>query len=491
MTPEQWAQARTLFEQAADVPPAELPLWLSAQTTDTVVVEEVRSLLAVESRAGGFLIGPVLSRVGALMEDDAGRFAEGEALGPYVMVRELGRGGMGHVYLATDTRLGRQVALKVLAPKYAADQTQRERLRREARAAAALGHPGICTVYALEELGDEVVIATEYVEGRTLREEFETGGRPSAERLLQTARELATALDAAHRAGVTHRDLKPENVMRAADGHLKILDFGLALRDEHAAAPRVTTPGMLVGTPLYMAPEQVEGQVAGPRSDIWALGVVLYEFATGTHPFAAATPLALAARILEGRPVPVASLRPDLPVRVTQVIQQCLQRREAERFQSALDIALMLDAELPPVLSEQVRWWRIHQGAAIALYVVAVVVAWLVLLQSAERAADAAFVFVMVVATIGGLLRGHLLFAHRMHDRRTFLRELQQASTPLLSVDCVLGAGLVLEGLWVALSDAVPGALIAGFGLGVILTRIVLERSTTDAAFTDGTTTAS
>ena len=495
MTPEQWAQARALFEQAADIPPADLPVWLRAQTRDSVVIDEVHSLLAVDSRAGAFLSEPVLPRVGSLMAEDAGRFAEGESLGPYLIARELGRGGMGHVYLATDTRLGRQVALKVLAPRYAADHVQRERLRREARAAAALSHPGICTVYALEELDDEVVIATEYVEGRTLREECESGVRPTTERLLQTARELATALDAAHRAGVTHRDLKPENVMRAGDGHLKILDFGLALMDERAdvagPSPRVTTPGMLVGTPLYMAPEQIEGAVAGPGSDIWALGVLLYEFATGTHPFSAATPLALAARILESRPAPIASLRPDLPDRLAQVIQQCLQRRVGERLQSALDVVLILDAESQPIVSEQVRWWRIHQGAAIALYVVAVLVAWLVLLRSAERAADAAFVFVMVVATIGGLLRGHLLFAHRMYDRRTFLRELQQASTPLLAVDCVLGAGLVTEGFWVALSDAVPGALIAGFGLGVILTRIVLERSTTDAAFTDGPATVS
>lgn len=144
---------------------------------------------------------------------------------------------------------------------------------------------------------------------------------------------------------------------------------------------------------------------------------------------------------------------------------------------------LALDVEPPATTSEQVRWWRIHQAAVIALYLVAVVVAWLVLLRSEQRAADAAFVFVMVVATIGGLLRGHLLFAHRMHDRHTFARELDQASTPLLATDCVLGAGLVVEGLWVAFFDAVPGALVAGLGLGIVLTRIVLERSTTAVAF--------
>lgn len=492
MTPDQWALARDLFEQAADLPVDEQATWVRQHTSDPVVVDEVLSLLAFESRAGAFLNEPVLSRVGALLDEDAPRFLDGGHLGPYAIVRELGRGGMGHVYLATDTRLGRLVALKVLAPRFANDPAQRERLRREARAAAALRHPGICTVYALEELDDEVVIATEYVDGRTLREEIEAGPRPPDEALLQTARELTAALAAAHEAGVTHRDLKPENVIRARDGRVKILDFGLALLasnpDATDGALRMTTPGVLVGTPMYMAPEQVEGQDTDARTDLWALGVLLYEFATGTHPFATASPLALAARILESAPVPIATLRPDVPVRVQQVVQQCLMRRPADRWASARDIGFVLDGHERAPVSEPVRWWRIHQGAALALYVVAVVVAWLVLRRSADRAADAAFVFVMVIATIGGVLRGHLLFAHGMHDRRTFLRELQQVTTPLLATDVVLGAGLIAEGLWVALVDAVPGALIAGLGLGIILTRLVLERSTTDVAFPDAAT---
>lgn len=487
MTPEQWRHARDLFEEAVEQPLAERAAWLEARGEAPEVVEEVRSLLAHHARAGAFLSEPVLNRAGHLLDQES-RFANGDVIGPYRIEREVGRGGMGHVFLATDTRLGRQVALKVLASASSQDGSQRERLRREARAAASLRHPGICTVYAFEEIGDDVLLATEFVDGHTLCEEIDGGRRPSADRLARAARDLAAALAVAHAAGITHRDLKPENVMCAADGQLKILDFGLALTaeppGEGGGAARVTSPGTLVGTPMYMAPEQIEGRPADARTDIWALGLLLYEYASGAHPFAAATPLALAARILDGAVAPLAAVRSDLPRTVVTVVHRCLARLPADRYGSALDIVAALDrAEEPGAATEAVRWWRIHQWVVIGLYVVALVVAWAVLQRSAARAADAAFVFVMVVATIGGVLRGHLLFTHRVHDRTRFHHQLRQVSTTLLGVDGALGAGLVVEGLWVALADAVPGAVIAGLGFGIVLTRLVLERSTTEGAF--------
>ena len=166
-------------------------------------------------------------RFPALLDDDEAAYAAGRVIGPYTIVRELGRGGMGRVYLASDARLGRNVALKAIAPRLIGDPAQRERLRREARAAAGLTHPGICTVYALEEYDGDLFIAAEYMDGRTLREEIAGGSRPLAADILRTARDIAAALASAHASGIVHRDLKPENVMRTSDGRVKILDFGL------------------------------------------------------------------------------------------------------------------------------------------------------------------------------------------------------------------------------------------------------------------------
>ena len=246
-----------------------------------MVREEVESLLNHHSRAGSFLNEPVPASVPALLDEEEA-VAVGTVIGHYTVVRELGRGAMGRVYLARDSRLGRQVALKALAPHLTGDPSHRERLKREARAAAGLAHSGICTVYALEEIDGYLFIASELVDGQTLREEIVRDRQPSADAILATARELAEALASAHGKGITHRDFKPENVMRDRTGRLKVLDFGLA-RTTHALTPLssspagalATLPGLLVGTPAYMSPEQLNGQPADPRADVFAFGVVL------------------------------------------------------------------------------------------------------------------------------------------------------------------------------------------------------------------------
>ena len=189
-----------------------------------------------------------------LNEDDP--YEAGHVIGHYTIVRELGHGGMGWVYLATDARLGRNVALKALAPRFTGDPKHRERLRREALTAARLSHDGVCTVYELYEHEGNLFIAYAYVEGHTLRDEIGDGRRPQGTEILRTARDIAEALGFAHAHGIVHRDLKPENVMRTTDGHIKILDFGLArfdLPDGDPSVIHVTVPGVLVGTPGYMA----------------------------------------------------------------------------------------------------------------------------------------------------------------------------------------------------------------------------------------------
>lgn len=488
MTPEQWRRARDLFEEAVERPAEGLEAWLDAQGADPEVAGEVRALLREHARAGAFLQESAVSRMPDLFEEEP-PFEPGTIVGGYSIERELGRGGMGRIYLATDIRLRRKVALKALAPRFVADVQQRERLRREARAAASLTHPGICTVYALEEVGDTVFIASEYLEGETLRQEMERGVRPTPEVLLETARELASALASAHARGITHRDLKPENVMRLANGRLKILDFGLALVEAEMASaesPRVTAPGMLVGTPAYMAPEQVNGGTADPRTDLFALGVLLYEYATGQHPFEAQSPLALAARILESEPPPLHERRPDVPPVVAVAVHRCLRKVPADRYPHAGDLVLALgrtdDVAGDAVRGEALAWWRNHMGVAIGLYFVAASAGWLVK-EWQHGMALQGFVALAMAATVGGVFRGHLLFSERTHRRAAFLGELRRSARVLLAVDLVVAITLVLEGFWVAQDRSVAGVLILGLGIGVALARLVLEPSTTDAAF--------
>jgi serine/threonine-protein kinase len=486
MTSVEWREVRNLFERAIELPSnVDAARWVAGEATDPAVAAEVTSLLDHNSRAGAFLNGPAVERVAGLLDEDS-RFAPGDAIGSYRIAREIGRGGMGRVYLATDTRLGRDVALKVLAPSLVRDNSQRERLRREARAAAALSHPGICTVYALEEIGADVVIAAEHIEGKSLREEIIAGSRPSSADLLRTLRDLSSAVAAAHARGITHRDLKPENVMRTADGSLKVLDFGLALVDEPAVSePRVTTPGTIVGTPAYMAPEQINGQPADARTDVFAIGVIGYELATGVHPFEAATAVGVWARILEGEPSPLGTVRSDLTTHLEAVIGRSLRKNPNERFGNAGELLQALTSvEHGPAKAGSGRpfWWRTHLVAVVALYVLASVAGWLVS-QWEHGLATAGFVVIALLAMTGGILRGHLLFAERAHDARTFRSELERAGSPLAAVDLVMAAALVVEGLWVSQTWPLRGVLVSSLGLGIGLARQVLERSTTYAAF--------
>ena len=248
----QWSRVRELFERVLAEEPADFDEWLARECPDSEDLRaEVKSLFEHYTSAGEFLVEPIATREPSLLDEEPG-YPPGHVIGQYTIVRELGRGGMGRVYLATDAALGRKVALKALPPAVASDPSQRERLKREARAAALLNHPGICTVYAWVEHEGELFIAAEYLEGRTLREEIASGRRAPAQDVLGTAQEIAAALASAHAGGVIHRDLKPENVMRTHGGRLKIVDFGLARVDAPAFAgsiATVTQPGFISARP--------------------------------------------------------------------------------------------------------------------------------------------------------------------------------------------------------------------------------------------------
>jgi serine/threonine protein kinase/tetratricopeptide (TPR) repeat protein len=269
----------------------------------------------------------------------------GDTVGRYRLIRELGRGGMGVVFLAHDSVLDRQVALKVILAAEAGI-ADRRRFEREARSAARLHHPGIATVFDVGVDDGRSFLAMEYVQGETLADRLKRGPLP-AEALLSLAQQLAAALAAAHDAGVVHRDLKPGNIMCAADGRVRLLDFGLAraasvVDADSAAAEPLTHTGVLVGTPAYMAPEQARGDRTGTASDVFALGVVLHEAATGRSAFRGPNVFAVLASVLSETPPSLSTVRPDLPAGFDDVVMRCLRKDPSERFPHAADVVRAL-----------------------------------------------------------------------------------------------------------------------------------------------------
>src|SRR5213593_2214935 len=352
MTPERWEQVGKFYQAALALQPAERETFLDdACRDDTAMRREVESLLAAEDGAGSFLAAGAMKDAAKMLVEEKSLSLVGKELGHYHVLSLLGSGGMGEVYLAEDARLKRKVALKLLPAGLTANQDRLRRFEQEARAASALNHPNIITIHEIGEVDGLNFIVTEFIAGETLRQRMATA-RLNLATVLDVATQTAGALAAAHAAGIVHRDLKPENIMVRPDGLIKVLDFGLAklteprTSDVEGEAPTVarvdTKMGAIMGTAQYMSPEQARGLKVDARTDIFSLGVVLYEMLAGRAPFLGETTADIISVLLHKEPQPLSTLAPETPAELQSIISKALRKDKNERYQTVKDLLIDL-----------------------------------------------------------------------------------------------------------------------------------------------------
>lgn len=514
--PQRWARVGELFHQMLELPPADRAAFYERVTADEPsLAAELRSLLVAHERAAGFLEQPAATPA----ELDAiarSMPVEGREIGPYRLRRVLGEGGMGVVYLAEDTRLGRLVALKAVSPRFAGDARRVERLRREARAAASLNHPGIATVYALDEVDGQLYLAAEYVQGDTLRDVL-TQGPLGVAKTLETGTAIARALAAAHAGGIVHRDLKPENIALTMEGGVKVLDFGLAWIDAPPGdRPALTEVDAAVGTPAYMSPEQIRGGPVDARSDVFSLGVLLYELASGHHPFKGGTQASTIASILEDTPTPLVSRLTSSeatgPGRaLDRVVQTAVAKAPDARYQTMLEVADALLAagwtratdaavsgrDAPATMSWRDKaaahqlgtgapaarwWWQFHQATTCVAYLLLLAPLWGTR-QAWGEGDRGMFVFLvgLVAAVVSGALRLHLWFASR-HYLDDWVTQHRRSRGWILAADLIFSLVLLAAGIAAIRAEA-PAVLMVAAAAAVTVSFTVIEPATTRAAF--------
>ncbi|MEK6407925.1 MAG: protein kinase [Acidobacteriota bacterium] len=349
MSPARWQEVESLLQAALERQPAERGAFLDeACAGDDALRKEVEFLLASSEQVQSFIESPALEDAAALIADENGNSMLGRRIGAYQIISLLGAGGMGEVYLAQDTRLGRKAAIKLLPTFFIKDEERVRRFKQEARAASALNHPNVATIYEIGETDEATYIAMEYVEGQTIAAKI--NGRPlDSTQIVEIAGQVADALDEAHNRGITHRDIKSENIMVNERGHAKVLDFGLAkIRASEAPASEIATmnqtaPGIVLGTVQYMSPEQALGKELDGRTDIFSLGVVMYEMATGRLPFSGTTAAETIERITHGQPEAIARLNYEVTAELERIIRKCLEKDRERRYQTAHDLLIDLN----------------------------------------------------------------------------------------------------------------------------------------------------
>jgi eukaryotic-like serine/threonine-protein kinase len=347
---ESWPKVKEIFEGALALPASERAAFLDHVCEgDQALLEEVESLLRSSEDAESFMETPAVQSAAKSLVGDQTKLSVGQRINHYQIVSLLGEGGMGEVYLARDAKLGRNVAIKILPRYYATDAGRLRRFQQEARTASALNHPNILTIHEIGQEESLHFMATEYVEGETLREHL-AAARMTLGQTLDVAVQVASALAAAHQAGIIHRDIKPENVMLRTDGYVKVLDFGLAKLTEpktvETAAPTLpkvqTQPGLVMGTLSYMSPEQARGLAVDARTDIWSLGVMIYEMAAGRQPFEGETASDVMSLILQREPLPLAHFWPEVPIELERIVRKAQRKDKEERYQTVKDLLIDL-----------------------------------------------------------------------------------------------------------------------------------------------------
>jgi serine/threonine-protein kinase len=346
MSPDQWKKLKELFAQAVPLESPQRAAFLREHCGDDAELrEELESLLSHHSQASSFIEQPAAEKVASVILGK-GTLSAGQLLAHYQILGSLGFGGMGEVYLALDTRLKRKIALKLLPADLTNNQQRLQRFEQEARAISALNHPNILTIYEVGKYDGFNCIATEYIDGVTWRKRVANEPTTIAQ-TVEIATQVAAALAAAHESGIVHRDIKPENVMLRRDGLVKVLDFGLAKTIEtpsDSSASQIPTrlvatdPGTVMGTISYMSPEQTRGTDVDARTDVWSLGVVIYEMLTGGLPFPGQTTSDVIASILKSRPAPLRKVLPDAPIELERIVAKCLNFERDDRYPTAVDL---------------------------------------------------------------------------------------------------------------------------------------------------------
>src|SRR5687767_11801584 len=353
MADEKWQRVRDIFDLALSRRFEDRQKFINdACGEDRSLLGEVESLLSSHDSAEGFMESPAVARVADMIEVESKKLEAGKCFGHYEIIKQIGEGGMGEVYLAKDKKLDRKVAIKILNEEFSQDESNLQRFVSEAKAASALNHPNILTIYEFGEAEDARFIVSEYIEGKTLREIIRES-RMRLPDILDISIQITGALSAAHKVHLVHRDIKPENIMVRPDGYVKVLDFGLAKLveqknksilslEEPTVRQNLAAKGVIVGTVNYMSPEQAKGERVDERTDIFSLGVLIYEMLAGKPPFAGGNAIETLGSVLNKDPVPLSRQTPEVPHEIERIVNKALRKDREERYQTAKDLLIDL-----------------------------------------------------------------------------------------------------------------------------------------------------